>query len=296
MMENWKDLLAFNLAERRGVWLLIVLIAVATAVNIYLMNTSSAPDEVTIERLAIQAEKQLRDSPTWGNGEPKPYTSKNRKDSLFFFDPNTATPAQWELLGLSTRQAAAICRYTSGGSRFRSPADLKKSFVISEDFFRKVEPWIRIKSQNQESMVSKTYGDQTKRSKINLNMADTTELKTLKGIGSTFAKRIVNFRTALGGFHSLSQLKEVFGLPPEVLDQNASRLFANPNEIVTIPFAQKTAKELTAHPYISPKLAYLLVELSRSNGIHSEQDLRNALPPGTIVPENLWPYLTYQKK
>ena len=50
---------------------------------------------------------------------------------------------------------------------------------------------------------------------VELNSADTTILKRVPGIGSAFARRIVNFRAALGGFHSVEQLSEVYGIDAE---------------------------------------------------------------------------------
>ena len=43
---------------------------------------------------------------------------------------------------------------------------------------------------------------------INLNEADTTELKKIPGIGSAIARMIVNYRTQLGGFYKIEQLQE----------------------------------------------------------------------------------------
>ena len=43
---------------------------------------------------------------------------------------------------------------------------------------------------------------------INLNEADTTELKKVPGIGSAIARMIVNYRTQLGGFYKIEQLQE----------------------------------------------------------------------------------------
>lgn len=47
---------------------------------------------------------------------------------------------------------------------------------------------------------------------ININTADTTLLKELPGIGSSFAKRIVEYRDKLGGYIKTEQLLEVYGM------------------------------------------------------------------------------------
>jgi len=294
-LENWKDLLAFNKAERRGIWLLLLMIAGVTVLHVYVSLKPSAPDLVTITRLAAQADQQL-DARTNYPGKPSGNGgSRKSKDSLFYFDPNTITAAEWELLGLSPKQAAAITRFTASRTPFKVPSDLKKSFVISEDFYTRVEPWIRItrvtRSPDQPSMVQNKPHFQTE----NLNLADTTALQALPGIGSVLARRIVNYRRSLGGFHSVGQLKEVFGMQPELVDKLEKRLSVSESEIIRLDINRLTVKELSAHPYISPKLAYLITELARKKPIRSEQELRAALPPGFAVSENLWPYLRYKE-
>jgi DNA uptake protein ComE-like DNA-binding protein len=48
---------------------------------------------------------------------------------------------------------------------------------------------------------------------IDINSADTTSFIALPGIGSKLAARIINFRDKLGGFYSVAQVGETFGLP-----------------------------------------------------------------------------------
>lgn len=50
---------------------------------------------------------------------------------------------------------------------------------------------------------------------IELNSADTTELKQLRGIGSKLSQRIVKYRKKIGGFTRKEQLKDIYGLSEE---------------------------------------------------------------------------------
>ena len=48
---------------------------------------------------------------------------------------------------------------------------------------------------------------------IDVNTADTSAFISLPGIGSKLAARIVTFREKLGGFYSVEQIGETYGLP-----------------------------------------------------------------------------------
>ena len=52
--------------------------------------------------------------------------------------------------------------------------------------------------------------------RVELNTADTATLKKIPGIGSYYARRIVDYRNRLGGFVSVAQLKEMGELPENI--------------------------------------------------------------------------------
>ncbi len=84
---------------------------------------------------------------------------------------------------------------------------------------------------------------------IELNSADTFELQRLRGIGSSFAKRIVKYRERLGGYREKSQLLEIFGMDTERYNEIKDHLTVNPDSIHKINLNSVTFKELLTHPY-----------------------------------------------
>lgn len=90
---------------------------------------------------------------------------------------------------------------------------------------------------------------------IEINTADTSEFKTLKGIGIYYAKKIVNFRNKLGGFYSVDQLKEVYGIDQELISNNLGRFKVDDSKVVKLNINQLSDKELKKHPYISWQVA-----------------------------------------
>ncbi len=157
-------------------------------------------------------------------------TSLTEDAILFDFDPNTTDSADFVQLGLSPKQARVICNYRRKGGKFYNKEGFHKMYCISEKMFSKLEPFISIAEQKKEPAFTekKFVRDTTFASPktftpkkdndiiVELNDADTTALKRIRGIGSTFAKRLVAYREKLGGYLNKRQLLEVYGVDTAV--------------------------------------------------------------------------------
>lgn len=100
--------------------------------------------------------------------------------------------------------------------------------------------------------------------KVKINSADTTGFKSLKGIGSYYSNKIVKYRAALGGFTSVEQLKEVYGILPEVIDQNLGRLIVDTVSFVKVNINTCETADLKKHPYINWNIANSIVQIRKS--------------------------------
>ncbi len=90
---------------------------------------------------------------------------------------------------------------------------------------------------------------------VDINSADTSELKKMKGIGSAFAKRIVQFRDALGGFTKAEQLLEVYGLDKEKFELVAPQMSLDPSLVKKLNVNTASVDDMNWHPYLSKKEA-----------------------------------------
>ena len=95
---------------------------------------------------------------------------------------------------------------------------------------------------------------------VELNSADTTRLKQLRGIGSGYAKMIVAYREKLGGFYKAEQLLEVYKFPDETYQKIKHQLQVDTTLIRKIKINHATVKQLKSHPYISYYQALSIVE------------------------------------
>lgn len=66
---------------------------------------------------------------------------------------------------------------------------------------------------------------------LDVNIADTTQFMELRGIGPALARRIVNYRDVMGGYSSIDQIANVYGIKPEVFEEIKGSLYTNSSTI-----------------------------------------------------------------
>lgn len=108
---------------------------------------------------------------------------------------------------------------------------------------------------------------------IDLNAADTTLLQKIPGIGPSFARRIVKYRNLLGGYYTVLQLQEVYGMDPERFQQ-IKPYFKIETEPYRFHWAELTHQNIPKHPYLNYAQRTALQEWLKKNGtLHSWRQL-----------------------
>lgn len=224
-------------------------------------------------------------------------TSSFTSGELFLFDPNTITAEDWQRLGLNARTSKTILNYVSKGGRFYKPEDLQKIWGIPEGFYERVKGYVQIASVRKEySQYSESkpafVREERKLSVINANEADTAALIALPGIGSKLSARIIAFREKLGGFYSVEQIGQTYGLPDSTFQRIKGRLQVDENGIRKINVNTATKDELKAHPYIRWNLANAIVEYRAQHGaFRSLDELKNIVLVDEVTYQKIEPYL-----
>ena len=127
---------------------------------------------------------------------------------------------------------------------------------------------------------------------IDINLADSAQLLPLPGIGPVFAGRIIKYRSLLGGFVSVEQLGEVYGMPVETLDLIKDGIFIGTVAIRKIPLNSATFRELLKHPYLEYDDVKAIVNYRDfARDIQSIQELQeNYILPDSVL-KKVIPYL-----
>lgn len=310
----WKDFFYFSKSQRAGIIVLIILIIIIITINQtlnLLIYNNKEPEnkefaaEVEAFRRSLvsvdsmrQAEWRLLAEERQRQYEEKyeqfRYDIKPKQNySLFTFDPNKIDSAGFVKLGLKPHIASNILKYRNKGGKFRSATDFSKVYGITKEKFAELEPYIQI-IQNKDS-ASIIKPEPKKNIIVELNSADTTLLMQVKGIGRGYAKGIIRFRTLTGGFVSVEQLKEIYGMRPENYERIKDFCIVNQALIRKININSASAEKLNAHPYISFYQAKAIYELRRSKGKLKSKDELNELDEiskGDI--EKISPYLSFE--
>jgi competence protein ComEA len=109
------------------------------------------------------------------------------------------------------------------------------------------------------------------------------------------AARIVNFRDKLGGFYSIEQVGETFGLPDSTFQKIKPLLQLKNSSIRKININTATVDELKAHPYIKYSIANPIVAYRTQHGPFSNiEDIKKVMVVTNEIYNKIAPYLIAQ--
>lgn len=209
-----------------------------------------------------------------------------------------------------------IYKYRAAGGRYNKPTDFARLYGLTLKQYKRLEPYIKIEKEvmaadvyksSQKVSVNDTtvkkdsaligyYTKIKEGEQIDINTADTSELKHIPGIGSYYAKRIVSFRQRLGGIANVHQLLEIQGFPESSLKYMTTGQSASTRQlpITRIRINHLDVNSLSRHPYIRYVQAKEIMNHRRLRGpIKKADDLRR-LPSFTDKEvERLNPYIDY---
>lgn len=226
------------------------------------------------------------------------------KGELFYFDPNTLSTDGWKRLGLREKTINTIQNYLNKGGHFKKPEDLQRIYGLFPNEFARIAPYIKIEATKETSFEKKFADNYPKENQpaksytsrysiIDINSSDTTAYISLPGIGSKLAARIVNFRDKLGGFYSIEQVRETFGLPDSTFQKIKQYLKLENTSIKKININTATVDDFKVHPYIRWSLANPIIAFRNEHGTFAKvEDIKKVMAVTEEVYEKIAPYLS----
>jgi len=175
-------------------------------------------------------------------------TKENKTEyELKEFNPNNATKNELISIGFEPYLANNLIKYRSSGAVFYEKNDLLKLYGMDTLFFDKIEPYIVIDTTN---IIFDENEDIDELLIIEINSAEANDLIKIKGIGDVYSDRIIKYRNLLGGFVSVNQLTEVYGINPETIDIIKNQIIIDSSLVNCININSADFTSLIRHPYI----------------------------------------------
>lgn len=157
-----------------------------------------------------------------GNSGFKSYEKKSLNITRKF-NPDQLSQTDWENIGFSEKQAAAILKYKNylGGS-FVSKEKFKECFIINEENYAKLEPYLILPAKTPANFNAYAGKSSSFKSKTlqNPNILDVQGWMAL-GFSEKQANVIVNYRdkNLKGSFKTLDDIKNCFVISAEKFEE-----------------------------------------------------------------------------
>ena len=289
----------FNKQERNGVFVLFIILVLVFLLKwmmpYFVVNNSTfITSHVESEQPINAIDTSLKHNLLSSQSDNKEVFERE----LFVFNPNTITEEEALQLGFPKKLTATLLNFRKKGGRFFKPDDLKKLYGLSPTLYQTLESYILIPDNHREfkkdSVYERTYPKKSyPKTILELNSADSLSIVYLKGVGPSFTKRIIKYRTMLGGFHNMKQLKEIYGMTDSLYLSLSNQLQIDKTKLVLIPINTIDLNPLRKHPYFNFQSAQAIINFRLKHGKLTEKDI---IDLGIFNSEKLsviLPYLTY---
>ena len=202
---------------------------------------------------------------------------------IYPFNPNFITDYKGYKLGMSVLEIDRLLAFRKENKYVNSPKEFQAVTKVSDSLLNAISPffkfpdWVNKKKEYKEykNYPNTAFAKKEKMVIIDINKASQEDLIKIFGIGEAISLRILKFKESLGGFVSMEQMKDVWGLSPEVIENLNShfKVMALPN-VKKIDINNASIKELSQFPYFNYQLARQIVTFRSMNGdIKNSEDL-----------------------
>jgi competence ComEA-like helix-hairpin-helix protein len=282
----------FSLFERRGIGTLLICLALLFWLPRRWSAPVDLPEEITWQEVP-PPDQMSKSTPE------QPAKASEEVDSLTFevFDPNTVTYEALTEMGLPVGLARGWVNYRRAGAHFQYREDVLRLYQMDSLLFTKMESYIDLPPRPTSeaippAAVQRSFPDRPPTS-IAINQATPLEWAKLRGIGPVLSTRIVAFRDKLGGFSSVEQVAETYGLPDSTFRQIKGKLRMD-NPPARLDINVLPAEQLANHPYISWKQARAVASFRTNHGpFSSAADFRVLRIFSAAEHRRLEPYLNF---
>nr|WP_315178428.1 helix-hairpin-helix domain-containing protein [uncultured Flavobacterium sp.] len=273
---NFKTLRSFfnfTREQRTGIFVLFAIIILLQMIYFFVdfgFETKEYPDKQ--KWLSLQSEIDSMKT-----------ESEKESPKMYLFNPNFITDYKGYKLGMSVEEIDRLLVFRKENKYVNSPKEFQNVTKISDSLLNVIAPyfkfpdWVNNKKEFKDynKYPNKAFAKKEKIIIIDINQATKEDLIKIYGIGEAISLRILKQKENLGGFVSMEQMKDVWGLSPEVIENLNSHFKVSvlPN-FKKIDVNNASLKELSQFYYFRYALAKEIVTYRSMRGnINNIEDL-----------------------
>jgi DNA uptake protein ComE-like DNA-binding protein len=260
-----KSYFNFSRGQRTGIFSLFALI-VTFQLGYYFVDFSSLSKESPEKEKWLLVQSQIDSM----KQQKLHYIPK-----IYPFNPNFISDYKGYKLGMSVLEIDRLLAFRKGNNYVNSPREFQDLTKVSDSLLNAMAPYFKFPNwvnNKKEFVAYKKYHNTAfaKKEKIiitDINKATQGDLIKIYGIGEAISLRILKLKESLGGFVSMEQMNDVWGVSPEVIENLNShfRVSELPN-LKKIDINNASIKELSQFPYFNYQLAKQIITFRSMNG------------------------------
>jgi len=255
----------FTKEQRTGILLLFTIIIILQCVYFLSDFSNSLPSDPQKQKwIALQAEVDSMKN-----------IDKYKEKKIFLFNPNFITDYKGYKLGMSVAEIDRLLEFRKANKYVNSALEFQLVTQVSDSLLKTMQPFFKFpewvnnnkKINGFKNFSLKAFPQKEKIDIIDINLATKEDLIRVYGIGEAISMRILKHKEVIGGFISMDQMQDVWGLSPEVIESlnNHFAIVSVPN-IKKIDINNASLKELTQFYYFRYSLAKEIITYRSMNG------------------------------
>ena len=257
---KFKSYFQYSKSQRSGIFLLVMLCVICQLAFFYL-----GPSMENSENSEKQKWISLQSKVDSLKVEKQNYIPK-----IYPFNPNFITDYKGSKLGMSVAEIDRLLNFRKTNQYVNSASEFQKVTQVSDSLLSTISPYFKFPDWVNKRKANNFKPFEKKAEKIvllDINHATKEDLIKIYGIGPALSDRILKQKELFGGFVSMKQMDDIWGLSPEVIE-NLNKYF----RVTALPRIKKidinnaSIKELMLFPYFKYALAKSIVTYRSMNG------------------------------
>ena len=270
---NIKTLFNFSKDQRKGILVLFFIIIALQLVYCFMdFNPTRHPSKEEQHWLSLQ-DKLVYSKEFNSKSEYKEYS----------YNPNFISDFKAYKLGMTLPQINRLHAFRQQGKFANSPKEFQAVTGISDSLLNAIAPNFKfpdwVNNPRSSSYPKSKWNEFPKKETLkilDINQATKEDLKKITGIGDAISDRILKQKELLGGFVSMDQMTDVWGLTPEVIAElNKYFIVESLPKLQKININTASIKELGQFYYFRYPISKNIVTYRSMNGDVKFEDLAN---------------------